>query len=113
MSFKLVLKPYKAAYLTPIVVKAGDAITIQEKETEWPGWYWFKTTGGLEGWIPQTYVQIQNNLAKVSADYTTKEFTVNKGELYELIKAEAGWSFCKSNTQEEGWIPDECLTDFE
>lgn len=110
---KVVIKPYIAAYDSPVFVKEGDTITCYERETEWPGWYWFKTTNSEEGWIPKAYVAVQNSIAEVKVDYTTKEFTVNQGEIYELIKGEAGWSFCRNSMMEEGWIPDECLQDFE
>lgn len=109
---KIVIKPYTAAYITPITVKAGEAITVCEKETEWPGWFWFKTESGEEGWIPKAYVASVEDGTIAIHNYTTKEFTAETNEIYELIKSEAGWSFCRNNNMEEGWIPDDSLSDF-
>ena len=113
MGKKIVIKPYTAAYTNPIFVKAGDTITLFEKESEWPGWSWFKTEKGEEGWIPLEYFSKEENKGIVTADYTTREFTVNEGDLFEFIKGAGGWSFCNAPDNEAGWIPDECLNEFE
>jgi len=43
-------------------------------------------------------------------DFDTIELTVSTGEIVFVPNGMNGWSWCRNDRNQEGWIPDDCLT---
>ena len=114
---------YKSPYPDPIKLRAGDTVAVFQKDTEWPGWLWCRSTIGKEGWVPEKYLRKIGNASPVTSarqmstsdayqaarDYDATELTVAKDELIELIYEESGWGWCRNKNGIEGWVPLNCL----
>lgn len=109
-----VIKDYQSCYPDPIVLKKGDEVFYGKEDTQYPNWIFCKSvTSEKEGWVPK---QILSSLDSISAkaivlqDYSAHELTVNKGERLIAIQHLNDWTYCKSQTEEHGWVPTEHLT---
>ncbi len=102
-----VVKDYRSAYPEPLVIKAGESLTVHEKVSEWAGWVWCVNDNGKGAWVPEAYVERVGDRCKVLCDYSSRELNVRKGELLSLIKEESGWVWCENSKRECGWVPGE------
>lgn len=102
-----VVRPYETPFSNPIVMKAGDRLRAEEKESEWPGWLWCVHPDGKSGWVPETYVERDGDSAIAVHDYDAAELTVQVGEELLIAKEEAGWFWCTNENGESGWVPTE------
>lgn len=105
-----VIKPHKQTYPHPILVIKGAEVTIIRQDDDAPGWLWCEDQTGLDGWIPKRYLDITGDSAVLNQDYDAIEMTVEKGETLAIVKSESGWAWCKKENNEEGWVPEYCLS---
>jgi len=54
-----VIKAWAAVYADPIVVGAGERLTLTGKEDLWEGhrWLWARSAAGKEGWVPRSHLE--------------------------------------------------------
>jgi len=52
-----VTKDHRSEYTTPFLVKTGSILIAEEKESEWEGWVWCRTTDGTYKWYPRGYLK--------------------------------------------------------
>jgi hypothetical protein len=102
-----VITEYESPFPDPLKLHKGDLVQIVEKETEWKGWIWCISSNGKEGWVPESYLKIQNNQASLLMDYDATELSVKIGEIYVIEDEESGWFFVSSKKGRKGWIPKE------
>ena len=77
-----VIADYQAPYPDPIVVKAGDEVSIDSgKKTDWAGWAWCTGRAGKSGWVPEAYIDRDGDVGHMRCDYDAIELTVHVGEL--------------------------------
>jgi hypothetical protein len=101
-----VIAEYQAPYLDPIVVSAGDEITIdRSKKTDLAGWVWCTNRAGKSGWVPEAYIQRRGDLGYMRCDYDAIELTIQVGELLTLHKAESGFFWATNQADQDGWVP--------
>ncbi|MBF0363762.1 MAG: methyltransferase domain-containing protein [Oligoflexia bacterium] len=101
------IKEYQASYNNPIKVIKGTKLNTTKKESEWPGWIWCTDSNNYEGWIPERYLQIENDMAISLRAYNAKELTITINEILHIYDEECGWFWCKNKNDEYGWIPKE------
>ncbi|WP_071795904.1 SH3 domain-containing protein [Natronohydrobacter thiooxidans] len=106
MKFK-VTEDWKASYLDPICLQAGDLLYLTGRQDNWDGhiWLWAKSAGGLEGWIPDSIVRKTNTGYVATEDYTAAELTCRAGQVVTREKETHGWVFCRLPDGPVGWIP--------
>ncbi|MFK9094417.1 SH3 domain-containing protein [Bacillus salipaludis] len=107
-----VIKDYQSCYPDPIVLKKGEEIFYGKEDTQYPNWIFCKSIiSKKEGWVPKQILSSPDVSSKaiVLQDYSAHELTVNKGELLVGLKHLNGWTYCKTKTEEHGWIPTEHL----
>jgi uncharacterized protein YraI len=104
-----VIKSYKSAYPDPLIIKVGQNLKIEQKESEWPGWTWCIDDNGKAGWVPSSYLEIDGNSARAFADYNANELTAETGDELILLKEESGWYWCEDSNGSPGWVPSECV----
>ncbi len=100
-----VTKKYESAYPEPLKMKAGDAISIGEKESPWDGWLWCAAVDGNKGWVPESYVKRDGDRGHLRVDYDATELTVEVGEELTVISEEADWFRCVRQDGRIGWVP--------
>ncbi len=103
--FVRVTEDYESAYPDPILLKAGDEVTISDRESEWAGWLWCATIDGRCGWVPEGYLRRQGDKGFALCDYDATELTAVRGELLEVILEESEWYWCRDAEGHEGWLP--------
>lgn len=102
-----VIKEYHASTSDPIILKKGDLLEVENRETDWKGWIYGKNKQGKEGWIPKHYLQIdkKRNQARTLKDYNAIELNVSKGEIFIIKFEESGWIWVYNESRKAGWIP--------
>ena len=100
-----VISAYQSAYPDPLVIRAGEEVTIEEKESEWRSWVWCTSRSGKSGWIPERYVERKREKSIVLHDYEGTELTVNVGEELTVGREESGWIWCTNRKGQSGWVP--------
>ena len=100
-----VIVEYKTPFPEPLRIQKGDQVQITEKENDWSGWIWCITKDGKEGWIPESYLTIQEDIASLLQDYDATELNAIVGEEFVIEKEESGWFFVSGKKGRKGWIP--------
>ncbi|MFX1346324.1 MAG: SH3 domain-containing protein [Promethearchaeota archaeon] len=100
-----VIADYKTPFPDPLKLQKYDVVRTEEKESEWPGWVWCISKEGKEGWIPNNYLDIQGNIAKLNQNYDATELTVTLGEELIIENQESGWVWVSNKEGKRGWVP--------
>ena len=105
-SLARVVADYQAPYADPIVVDAGDEITVDSnKKTDWVGWVWCTNRTGASGWVPETYIECHGDTGRMRYSYNAIEMTIHVGEILTLHKAESGFVWATNQAGQSGWVP--------
>ncbi|MCP4247550.1 MAG: hypothetical protein GY778_10920 [bacterium] len=104
-----VVRAHELGHADPLVLKKGDRVPFERRQTEWDGWLWCSTPTGESGWIPEPWVKIQGDVCVVQRDYNALELAVQPGATLEAILTESGWLLAISSTGTTGWVPLECV----
>ena len=105
-----VIESWQATYDEPIVLQAGDPVSIGRRDDEWTGFVWCATHIGAEGWVPAELLETDGTgRAVASTAYDARELTVETGESVLGSQSMAGWTWCESSDGRSGWVPDRCL----
>jgi hypothetical protein len=105
----VVIKSYTRAYPDPLVVRAGDLLSVERRDTEWDGWLWCVRSDGNAGWVPEAYLDLSGPSGRMRRDYDARELTVTEGERVMVEFEQSGWFWCANSSGESGWIPAGCL----
>ena len=100
-----VIEEYKSPYTDPLIMNKGEILSIEEKETEWAGWIWCTNKMGESRWVPENYLEIDGNKAKINRDYNATELYVNVGEELIIQEEEAEWYWVINQQGKNGWVP--------
>lgn len=103
---------YQPAYPDPLVVSAGEEVTVGREDTEWVGWVWCANAAGKGGWVPKRCVEPagEGDKGKVLFDYTAAELPLQAGETLTVHYEEGGWYWVTNAAGESGWVPETALT---
>lgn len=104
-----VIRNYETPYPEPFVIKKGDKLQTSIRDSEWEGWIWCLKADGKSAWVPEGYLQIQNDDAIALQDYNAIELSVKIGDMLELVKSESGWYWCRDKDGYQGWVPGEYI----
>jgi hypothetical protein len=103
-SFRVV-KPYQTPCSEPLIARKGEHLSFERRESEWEGWIWCTSTSGRPGWVPESWVEIQDNFCILKRNYTAAELSVSIGETITADLLESGWAWATSEHGECGWVP--------
>jgi hypothetical protein len=62
-----VVTEHRAEFADPIVVKAGDTVSVEDRTSGWPGWVWCVGPDGRSGWVPEAILKRQGSTATVTS----------------------------------------------
>jgi len=98
-----VLADYRVSYPDPLVVSAGDELSVGKKDPEYPGWVWCTNSSGKGGWLPDDCIELAGENARY--DYAATELSATVGEELVMSKEKSGWAWCTNRNGESGWLP--------
>ncbi len=101
-----VIKAYSSCYPNPVFFKKHEIIETGREDKEFPGWIWVQTMDGNKGWAPLEILEIASSQAKAKESYCAKELTTELGLELTILRIISGWLYVKSDSDEEGWIPE-------
>lgn len=102
-------KDYSPASSAPVILEAGDKVTITDKATSYAGWVWCVGPDGKEGWVPETYLDRSGGEGVANQAYSGDELAVSAGDEVRALYDEAGWYWCLNGEGESGWVPGDHL----
>lgn len=108
-----VIRDYALAYPDPLVLPAGETVTIEERESKWPGWVWAISQNGTAGWIPARILKQEGAIGRIIEHYNATELTVRVGTELTFSREESGWLWCTTPKGNSGWVPLENVEIFE
>ncbi len=100
---------YARPYADPISVRAGDAVQLDEQETQstdMVGWVWCRGPDGRGGWTPQAWLERRGDDWVIRRDFSALELNVEPGDRFVAHFSESGFLFVENARGERGWIPD-------
>jgi len=101
----VVIEKHQASDKYPLIITKGETLKFERKETEWDGWIWCINNDGKGGWVPETYLELQEEVCDVLQNYNAIELTVNIGEEFMIEEEESDWFWLNNEKGKEGWVP--------
>ncbi len=98
---------YVIVYKNPIKLLQGDQVRVlkYEDNPEWKGWVFCSDQRGVEGWVSETYLQIENQNAVVLKNCDATEISLTENQTVEILNEEFGWAWVRTENHQEGWVP--------
>ena len=104
----IVTTEHKSNYPNPLNLSKGTVVKTERKESEWAGWLWCITDDN-KGWIPDSYLIIDENETVVIKDYDATELNVEIGDKLGLHYTVNSWGWCETASGQQGWVPLDCV----
>ena len=95
-----VTKPHRSPGPEPWIVRQGERLSFERRETEWPGWIWCTNDGGKSARVPENWVEIEGDSRVMKRDYDATELSVGVGAVLTLEFEESGWAWATTVTGE-------------
>jgi uncharacterized protein YgiM (DUF1202 family) len=87
-------------------MNSGDELKIlKRRDEESPGWVFCENGSGKKGWVPESIIKIDADIAVAQQGYDAREVSVMEGEIVRIERAENGWAWVTNMTNETGWVP--------
>ena len=100
-------KGHKRSYDDPMQVKQGEVMRVTKRELwddRYP-WLWCVTASDKEGWMPESFVEINGEQGTALRDYNAIELTVAIGDNLTIMDEVGGWYWVQLPRRENGWVP--------
>ncbi len=81
-------------------------MVITKRDTEWPAFLWCINADGEGAWIPENYLDRNDEVGILNVEYSSVELKADKGEQLTIVKSEGGWHWCRNSRGKLGWIPE-------
>lgn len=100
-----VVVAHRAPDRKPIRLMPGDAVTLGERDQDWPEFVWTTIAEGHEGWVPVKLFDSEHGPARALAEYDTRELEAQADEILVLHYELARWWWAENALGHQGWIP--------
>jgi uncharacterized protein YcsI (UPF0317 family) len=102
-----VTSSYTATYPDPIVMRAGDPLTVGAFDVDWPAFVWCIAADGRSGWVPDRMIaRGEGDQGTALADYSAAELTIAADEIVTIEAEEGGWMWVTDREGRSGWVPE-------
>ena len=88
-----------------LMAREGQRLRVVREDDEWPGWIWCVAHNGIGSWVPEPYLAVDGEWAKLLVDYDATELTVRPGDLLTLLHEVNGWWWAATANENQGWVP--------
>ena len=89
----------------PLMLRAGQRVRYERRESEWEGWLWCTSESGETGWVPEAWLTLRGPFAVAQRDYCARELTVRRGTVVSGSLIECGWLWATTDAGVSGWVP--------
>ncbi len=100
-----VVADYQVAYPDPLVVRAGDVLSVGKEDSDYPGWVWCEDRNGKGGWVPDDCIELVGKFARARYDYAATELAATVGQELVVTREKRGWALCTNESGQSGWLP--------
>jgi hypothetical protein len=104
------IKPWSVHYPDPIRGAAGDRLALGRRDDEYPGWVWATAADGRAGWVPESWLRVEEEQGILLHDYTAAELPLVPGDFVSGIVELNNWLWAINAAGEQGWVPLNCLS---
>jgi hypothetical protein len=104
-----VIRSHQSDSTDPLIVSKGDQLQFERRQTKWDGWLWCWKTGGVSGWVPEPWVEIEGDTCRMKQDYDATELSVDPGDVLRPLLTVSSWLMAVSPAGVTGWVPLECV----
>lgn len=104
-----VVKEHRASFPYAMIAKEGDVVRVGKEDAEMSGWRWCRDPDGVEAWVPETHIDIEDGRGVFNQDYNSIEHDVQPEETVQYLGESLGWVECLNHEWRYGWIPAEKL----
>jgi len=101
----LVTKEHYPTFPYSVIIKVGEKLIIEKKETIYKNWVWVTSIDGNYCWIPKSFLKINNCEGIAKENYDSTELNVKLGEQLSLYREESNWYWVENNNGKFGWVP--------
>ena len=108
-----VVVSHRAPDRPAIRVARGEAVTLGERDGDWPQFVWTVIAEGHGGWVPAALFDAEQGPARALSDYDTHELDAQADEVLTLHHELAQWWWAQNARGEQGWIPARSLEVFD
>jgi hypothetical protein len=103
----VVSSAYQRQYEDPISLMAGEKVRITKRDL-WNDefvWIWCINDAGKEGWVPDSFVEVDGNKGIALQAYNAIELTVAESQKLHILEDVNGWYWVRDATGNVGWVP--------
>lgn len=104
-----VVKEHRASFPYAMIAREGDVVRVGKEDAEMPGWRWCRDPDGVEAWVPETHIDIEDGRGVFNQDYNSIEHDAQPEETVQYLGESLGWVECLNHEWRYGWIPAEKL----
>ncbi|MHB8361912.1 MAG: SH3 domain-containing protein [Thermoplasmataceae archaeon] len=105
MVIKTAKRVHHRTYDFSITVLKGEKVHIIKREIDYPGWVWCANKAGTCAWVPESILNISENIGCLLEDYCSLELNVELEEKLEIVREHSGWIYCINSKGERGYVP--------
>lgn len=109
MTIYRAIKPWQIHYPDPIRGAAGDRLVLGRRDDEYPDWVWATAADGRAGWVPESWLRVEEDSGVLLRDYTAAELAIEPGDAVTGEIVESGWLWATAADGHNGWVPLACL----
>lgn len=91
----------------PLRAKRGERLQLvrrDENNPDFAGWWWCTNATGKGGFVPDTFMTIDGNVATLTRDYDATELEVKAGDTLDVVEEHNGWLWVRAASG-QGWVP--------
>lgn len=100
-----VVEEHRASFPNAMMAVESDVVTVGREDPEMPGWHWCRDRNGVDAWVPESHISIQDDKGVFTQDYNSVELNARKGEIIQYLGETLGWVECLNSEWRYGWIP--------
>ena len=99
------LADFAVNYPHPLRLAKGEQVKVAQRDRMWPEWIWTTNANGLSGWVHESQLTIEGNVAHAAEASNAQEISLRKGDIIESLRELGGWHWCRKADGQEGWTP--------
>lgn len=103
----IVSAPHQRSYEDPIRLVEGQPVQITKRDL-WNDqfvWIWCISDLGKEGWVPDSFIQVDGDKGIALREYNAIELTVAEGDKLRIYEETHGWYWVRTLEGVWGWVP--------
>ena len=102
----ITVEKHRSKYPDPVRFEKKERLAIAQRDSDYEGWVWVKTSDGRQGWAPEQYLDVvDTGRAIAKRDYSARELNTQVGEALILHYEVNDWGWVEKQDGSSGWVP--------